>query len=233
MVKYPERVYAVMKRKKVEGEIKLFRSETKILLGGTPDKQLLGTAFMTNPGSYKMTHHLNWNEFYQGLGLVEEISGESGPDPTMRNLIKVIRETYQEADKPPPTGYVAIYNISTLVESDGAKVAQLHNQAKAVLGEEDASLLQERDCYDFDLFHELCRGSKFIVLGFLKNVFPDEQQRIIEWCRPFSHKLVYSNAINGHFHHPYRWPLIPGAMEQVKLRLREAIQAGGYEHVPS
>lgn len=234
MPKYPERVNAVMQRKNVEGETRLFRSETKILFGEEPDNEkLLGTVFMTNPGSFKMQHHDNWSEFSQGLGSVEEIQGKSDPDPTMRNLIRVIREAYQETKISLPSGYVAIYNISSLVESDGSKIARIHNQTRAVLGKDGESVLHEVDCYNLNRFHKKCRDSKFIILGFLKDVFNEQQCRIIDWCSQYDHKLVFAIDDSGHLHHPYRWPLIPGAMEEVKTRLKKAIQTGGNDNVPT
>lgn len=233
-MKYPENVHAIMKRKNIEGVTRLFRTETKIWFGeASGPERLLGTVFMTNPGSYKMMHHPNWFEFHQGLGSVEEIRGESGPDSTMRNLIRVIREAYQDTELPLQSGYVAIYNISTLVEPKGTNIARLHDKTKAVLGKEGAVLLREQACYDLDLFREKCEKSSFIILGFLKDVFPEEQRRIIDWCRSFDRKMAYAESKQGHYIHPYQWPLIPGALDQVKLRLRNAVQSGGSDRVPT
>ncbi len=215
MAKYPERIFAVIKSRSFNDQVRLFRYETRILFND--DTQLLGTVYMTNPGSFSLDKHPNWADLQKAK--IGEIQGYSSPDTTMQNLISVIRSAYQAAGIT-PSGYVAIYNISTLVESDGRKIEQLHSEAMNALSlAGESTLLQETACHQFDTLNKHCHDSKFVILGFLNNVFPEEIARIKTWTCKHANKLVYATDQEGNFIHPYRWRLLP----EVRLELHQKL----------
>jgi hypothetical protein len=85
---YPEKVTATIRRIKHVNGMKLVRTNTRIHFND--ENTVLGTVFMTNPGSYKMSKHKDWNLFIKGGGDTEFITGEDSPDATMRCLIGVV-----------------------------------------------------------------------------------------------------------------------------------------------
>jgi hypothetical protein len=204
---YPEKVTATIRRVKHGNGIVLVRTNTKIHFND--EDTVLGTAFMTNPGSYKMSKHKDWNIFINGMGDKDIITGEDSPDPTMQNLIEVVKKGYQAAGISKPRGYLSIYNISSLIEPDGKKIKNYHNEVVNLLevNKVNPSILCERQVYEQNDFQIQCESSTFIIMGFLNDEFRDEVQRLREWGKNHKRKLVYASDSHGNYTHPFRWRL--------------------------
>jgi hypothetical protein len=216
---YPEKVTATIRRVKHVDGMALVRMDTKIHFND--EDTLLGTAFMTNPGSYKMSNHKDWNLFIKGEGDTDLITGQDLPDTTMRNLIGVVRSAYQKAGISEPRGYLSIYNISSLIEPDGKKIKSYHNEVVNLLEATDVnpSILCEREVSEQDHFHKQCKNSSFIIMGFLNIVFKEEVHRLKEWGESHQQKVVFAADSRGNYTHPYRWLPNPHLKQQAIDRL--------------
>jgi hypothetical protein len=221
---YPEKVTATIRRiKHVDGMV-LVRTDTKIHFND--EDTLLGTAFMTNPGSYKMSNHKDWNLFIKGEGDTDLITGQDLPDTTMRNLIGVVRSAYQKAGISEPRGYLSIYNISSLIEPDGKKIKSYHNEVVNLLEATDVnpSILCEREVSEKDHFHNQCNSSSFIIMGFLKNAFKEDVQKLRGWGEEHKQKLVFAADKEGDYTHPFSWLPKPPLKQQAINRLVDVIR---------
>jgi hypothetical protein len=196
---YPEKVTATIRGIKLADGMVLVRTNTKIHFND--EDTLLGTAFMTNPGSYKMINHKDWNLFIKGKGDTDFITGEDLPDSTMQNLIGVVRSAYQLAGISKPRGYLSIYNISSLFEPDGKKIKSYHNEVVKLLEATgvNPSILCEREVREKDHFQNQCKSSSFIIMGFLNNVFNEEVHRLQEWGESHQQKVVFAADRQGNY----------------------------------
>ena len=94
--KYPEPVSAIMLRIKDQDEIIFIRQKTEIQFGSSDE--IIGAAFLTNPGSFEFKHSPGWNDFKEGKnGNWEDdrFHAVDFADLTMQNLIEVIRQGYK------------------------------------------------------------------------------------------------------------------------------------------
>lgn len=102
--RYPEQVYAAMRRIKFQTEIIKLRTDTRVLFSN--DDHLLGTVFMTNPSSYQLKNHDQWDCFVRGEGSEDLIDGTNAPDTTMQNIIEVIKISYEQVQGCKLKGYL-------------------------------------------------------------------------------------------------------------------------------
>ncbi|MFC5648601.1 hypothetical protein ACFPYJ_05565 [Paenibacillus solisilvae] len=220
---YTEQVTAQMTRINHGDKVMLLRTQTQIRLS-TSDR-LLGTVIMTNPGSYKMRNHPEWQTFSTGEGDRDVIQGIGPPDTTMQNLIKVVRKAYEPEY---PKGYLSVFNITALVEPDGEKIGGYHQEVMDHLQARDIdrSVLFEREVYDQEAFQQQCEASSFIMIGFLNGVFAEEVNRIRDWSTRYEHKLVYALDRRNQLVHPFCWRLNPAYRQQAVERLKEALLGG-------
>ncbi|MGQ7890620.1 hypothetical protein [Paenibacillus sp. WC2504] len=222
---YPEKVTATIRRIKHSTGVELLRTNTKIHLDD--EDTVLGTVFMTNPGSYKLSKHRDWNSFIKGEKDIDFITGEDSPDATMRSLIGVVRTAYESVGFSKPRGYISIYNISSLIEPDGKKIKIYHNEVVNLLIENgiSPSILCEQEVSEKDHFYNQCKNSSFIIMGFLKNSFMDDVQRLKGWGEGHKQKLVFAADKEGDYTHPFCWLPKPSLKLQAVNRLVDVIRA--------
>jgi hypothetical protein len=221
---YPEKVTATIRRIKHVNGMELVRTNTRIHFDD--EDTVLGTVFMTNPGSYKMTKHKDWNLFIKGGGDIDFITGEDSPDTTMRSLIGVVRTAHEIVGISKPSGYLSIYNISSLIEPDGNKIKNYHNEVVNILKANDLipSILHEREVSEKDHFHNQCNSSSFIIMGFLKNAFKEDVQKLRGWGEEHKQKLVFAADKEGDYTHPFSWLPKPPLKQQAINRLVDVIR---------
>ncbi|MCU6796840.1 hypothetical protein OB236_32415 [Paenibacillus sp. WQ 127069] len=217
--RYPEQVYATMRRIKHQTGIIKLRTDTRIIF--TDDDLLLGTVFMTNPGSYGLKSHDQWDCFIRGEGSEDIIDGTDAPDTTMQNIIEVVKKSCDQVQGYELKGYLSIYNITSVVEPDGEKIQNYH-QAIINLFEADGmdtSVLYESPVYREAHFHEQCENSSFVIMGFLNNILSEHVQRLNNWGNKHHNKLVFASDKQGYFAHPFRWRLDQSLKQQAVDRL--------------
>lgn len=221
---YPEKVTATIRRIKHVDGVALVRTDTKIHFND--EDTALGTVFMTNPGSYKMSKHRDWDLFIKGEGNIDFITGEDSPDATMRSLIGVVRTAYELVGISKPRGYLSIYNISSLIETDGNKINNYHNKVVNLLtaNEINPSILCEQEASEKDHFYNQCKNSSFIIMGFLKNAFKEDVQRLKGWGEEHKQKLVFAADKEGDYTHPFSWLPKPPLKQQAINRLVDVIR---------
>ncbi|WP_235958720.1 hypothetical protein [Paenibacillus silvestris] len=212
-----------MRRLKLEQRIVLLRTRTKIIF--SKDDVMLGTVIMTNPGSFKMGRHLQWDDFSKGKGNQDIIQGIGTPDTTMQNLIEVILKAFEPNY---PKGYLSVLNITALVEPDGEKIVSYHGKMLEELQRlgNDTSILYDSEVYHKDMFQQHCEYSPFIMMGFLNDIFHGEVLRIREWSKHYESKLVFALDKQGRLVHPFCWRLKPEYKEQAIKRLKAVLQNG-------
>ncbi|WP_099331464.1 hypothetical protein [Priestia aryabhattai] len=204
--KYPERITARMTRIIGQDEVFLIRQNTKIKFGSS--EAIIGTVFMTNPGSFDFKHTKGWADFKSGKGHSNVLEAEDYADLTTQNLIEVIREGYKHANLGYPDGIVQIFNISNVVQSKGEDVENSHKKVTILIEESDdheLSLIQELVTNNEQKFLEACMSSKFIIMGFVDNVFSENVSALINWSHVISHRLIVAIDKKKRFSHPRRW----------------------------
>ncbi|MDU0205835.1 hypothetical protein ACYEXS_34625 [Paenibacillus sp. MAH-36] len=221
---YSEKVTATIRRIKHSSGVELLRTNTKIHFND--EDAVLGTVFMTNPGSYKMSKHADWNSFIKGEKDIEFITGEDSPDATMRSLIGVVRTAYELVGISKPRGYLPIYNISSLIEPDGSRIKNYHNEVVNLLNTNDInpSILCEQEVSEKDHFYNQCKNSSFIIMGFLKNSFKEDVQRLKGWGEEHKQKLVFAADKEGDYTHPFCWLPKPPLKLQAINRLVDVLR---------
>lgn len=222
--KYPERIAARMTRIINQDEVLLIRQNTKINFGSS--NAIIGTVFMTNPGSFDFKHTKGWAEFKSGNGLLNVLETEDFADLTMQNLIEVIREGYKNANLGSPDGIVQVFNISNVVQSKGEKAEDYYKKVRVLLEKSDeygVSLIQEPVTNNKQIFLETCMSSKFIIMGFVDNVFSEKVSNLISWSHVISEKLIVATDKKKRFSHPRRWRTERHLKEQAIGRMSEVL----------
>ncbi|MEI5873897.1 hypothetical protein [Bacillus paranthracis] len=204
--KYPERIAARITRIINQDEVLLIRQNTKIQFGSSG--VIIGTVFMTNPGSFDFKHTRGWADFKSGNGLLNVLETEDYADLTMQNLIEVIREGYKNADRGAPDGIVQIFNISNIVQKKGEKAEEYHKKVKELIEKSnvvDLSLLHDPATINEQAFIEACMSSNFIIMGFVDNVFSENTSDLINWSHVITDRLIVAIDEKERFSHPRRW----------------------------
>lgn len=203
--KYPEKVSARMIRIIEQGEVYLIRHSTFIQFGTS--SSLIGTVFMTNPGSFDFKNSSGWEDFKNGKGDVNIFSGEDYPDLTMQNIIEVVRESYKAANLGAPDGVVQIINLTNVVQSKKDKVEDYYQKVKRLINERglDQALLTDVTTTDQQAFLDTCEKSKFVIMGFADKVFSEKVLTMKHWSHLVSNKLVVALDKKNRFSHPRRW----------------------------
>lgn len=210
MAKYEQPVYAEITRvyDKKLNVYHLLRNDTKIIFGN--GNKLLGTVIMSNPGSFDFKYDPNWAGFINGEGTEKIFKSKMGrPDSTMINIIKAIETAYDEKGSVVPDGYIRIYNISSVRCAQGKKALEAHNRVKEILPQNgvDISILQDSTIYNETSFNELCKQSRFVIMGFIKNFLMDEAEMLIQNINNYSkNKMIAAYSDNNSIlYHPACW----------------------------
>ncbi|MEW4328505.1 hypothetical protein Q0N12_17795 [Rossellomorea marisflavi] len=204
MRKYTQIVTARMTRMKIENDLYFFRQRTHIRFGTS--ESVIGIVFMTNPGSFEFKQTSGWNDFKSGLGNQEFMEAESYADVTMQNIIEVINQGFRQSTMHEPDGIVKIFNISNLVQTDSKKVSTAHTKLRLYLGEERImDMLEDPVVHSKIGFHEECNQAMFLMMGFVRNVFPEHINRLVKWAEPYEDKLIVALDNKKHPSHPRRW----------------------------
>lgn len=204
--KYSERITARMTRIIDPDEVLLIRQNTKIKFGSSD--AIIGTVFMTNPGSFDFKHTEGWADFKSGKGLLNVLETEGYADLTMQNLIEVVREGYKQANLGSPDGIVQIFNISNIVQKKGEKAEEYHKKVKDVIEKSnsvDLSLLHDPATINEQAFLEACMSSNFIIMGFVDNVFSENVSDLKSWSQVIADRLIVAIDEKKRFSHPRRW----------------------------
>jgi hypothetical protein len=223
--KFPEPVSATMLRMKDNDEIIFIRQKTEIQFGSS--NEIIGSAFLTNPGSFEFKHAPGWKEFKGGLDGDwdgDRFDAVDYADLTMRNIIKVIREGYFKAGLGAPNGKLKIYNLSNIVQPKGEAAEEYHNKAYRFIELHPArniSELIEPVITKKEVFLEECRSRRFVIMGFVDGVFKKEYNQIIEWAKSLSN-VVTSVDKKGRYSHPRRWQT-EGYLNEAAIQKMEQI----------
>ncbi|RBP04954.1 hypothetical protein [Rossellomorea aquimaris] len=204
--KYPERIAARMTRIINQDEVLLIRQNTKIKFGSSD--AIIGTVFMTNPGSFDFKHTKGWADFKSGKGLLNVLETEDYADLTMQNLIEVIREGYKHANLGSPDGIVQIFNISNVVQSKGEEAEDYHKKVRVIIEKSDVqklALIQDIVAVTEQEFLKACVSSRFVIMGFVNNVFTENVSNLIKWSRALEDRLVVAKDEKSRYSHPRRW----------------------------
>lgn len=212
--KYPQEVSAEMQRFRDSngkfyldrnGKCYMTRNKTKIKLGDS-DK-LIGSIIMTNPGSYGLNKIDGWNGFVEGKGSEEKIEGIGSPDLTMQNILGVIEETFNKANKPLPDGYLDVFNISSVVCPKGGKAVEYHSKMGSIIRSQGLSreILTNPIVINENEFNNICARSQFVIIGFVKGIFETYVGDIVNWSKKYPDKIIYSLDDSGWYSHPRRW----------------------------
>lgn len=209
---YPEPVSAVIHRMEDgAGNYYFVRNQTKIIFGS--GKDLIGAVVMTNPGSFDFKHDKDWSAFFTGQTIYDRFESDKGrPDPAMQNIIQVIRVAYLKAKKPIPEGYVSIYNISSVKCPKGKEAAKYHEKVEKVMQKNNMNLALLKDLVVHDKveFINTCNNSLFIIIGFLKDVFLNETNNILNWIGTITvPKIVQAKKGTNWPYHPIMWKKWP------------------------
>lgn len=186
----------------------LLRNNTKIVFG--KGKELLGTVFMSNPGSFEFKYDASWEIFKNGGGVSDVFKSTLGtPDPTMINIIKAIEKAYDEKGKSVPDGYVRIYNLSSVRCPKGEEALVVHNRVNEILNKDgkEISVLKDQIVYDKDRFKDICSQSPFIIMGFMQNFLTEEAERLLKWIDNSSKnkKVIAHSNTRKYPYHPIVW----------------------------
>lgn len=202
-----DRVSAVVTRlEDGQGSYCFLRNNTRIMMG--KGDKILGSAVMTNPGSFGFKDLYGWEGFLKGEGPdIFEGTG-SKPDPTMRCITMVVREAYQRAGLDEPDGYINIYNISSVRCSNGKKALECHEKARKIMEENGLNirLLNDPAANTEEGFKMMCSSSPFVIIGFLRGKFIKNVYDIKRWINDNSIKnIAYASDRNLWPSHPFTW----------------------------
>ncbi|PQP82657.1 hypothetical protein C0Q44_14680 [Paenibacillus sp. PCH8] len=218
---YPERVTASMFRMYHDDEALLVRHNTSIHFGES-DKQL-GMVIMTNPGSFELRNTPDWVSFKAGTSQSNTFEVNDYADLTMRNIIKMIRCSYDNG--PIPNGVLRVYNLSNIRQPAGLKAELYHNRAKQVISSDDINLPEDPITHSENSFLQECNNSRFVIMGFVDKVFEDKMSRVIQWSEAIKERRVSAVDGKGRFSHPRRWITEPLLMDKAIESLKSAIKA--------
>jgi len=174
------------------------------------NKELMGTVIMTNPGSFHFERSVEWHELPDSNGMLSSTISSGSPDVTMQNIIHVILKGYELAGLDSPNGVVHIRNLSTIREPKAKKVTAAHTAIKEIMLQHhlDISLLEDPTCRTKEGLDQLVQDSRFIILGFVKNMFTEEIMNIMKWKNQYSSKFVCSPLNHSNWcSHPFIWKI--------------------------
>ncbi|TWH52014.1 hypothetical protein [Sporomusa sp. KB1] len=211
--KYPQRILSSMTRFKDaigrfyrdgNKQCYLVRNNTKIYFGEA--EKLLGTVIMTNPGSYGLDEIPGWSRFKSGYGEVEAIEGFGYADQTMQNIIWAIKDAFKLMNMCVPSGYIRVHNLSSVVCPNRESAEDYHQYVRQIINRNkaDDNLLEEFATKNFAEFIKICNNSPFVILGFVKNIFSDKANDLLNWSSSCSNVLISSDN-SGWPSHPRRW----------------------------
>jgi hypothetical protein len=222
--KYTQKVYAVINRiknnsggyiKDDNGNCILFRTNTKVYFGDTLNEQLLGVVIMTNPGSYKLSNHKDWDSLQKGLGDFDSIDGFGSPDLSMQNIIEVIQKSYETSKQPIPNGYVRILNLSSIICPDGEKAQAYCDSAIQILNLQKSCLtFEEHEISNNISLENYCKDAPFVIIGLLREAFNSKATDIIRWTEHYPNKAFALDSKNW-YSHPRRWRTDKNLKQQV------------------
>lgn len=201
----------------------LIRQNTKIQLGTT--NKPIASVFMTNPGSFEFKNNPNWEEFKNGPANLVSFYGEDYPDLTMQMVIDVIRQSYATL-RIKPNGVIHIYNISNVVQPSGEQAESYHVRAKKLVRDfgVDSDILEEPVVYCKERFFEICGQSRFVMMGFVRDVFEDQVKRLVDWSKEIKNRVVAVDK-KGYVSHPRRWRTEPYLKQQAIDNILKVLSA--------
>lgn len=203
----------------------LVRNKTKIYFGEC--KNILGTVIMTNPGSYGLGKIDGWEKFKRGEGEGSALLGSGYADLTMQNIILVVNEAFEEAGKK-PDGYLAVYNISSVVCPKGKKADSYHAVLSDIVDKNrlGRELLVDPVVKDQEKFMQVFEESPFVMMGFVKGAFNSKVYDLLRWAEKFQNKII-SYDESGWPSHPRRWRTEVDLRIKAKQKLMQVIDSGG------
>jgi len=229
--KFPQHVFAEMTRFSDQSgrwyldeksDCFLVRNKTRIVF--SQSDHLIGTVIMTNPGSYGLNEVEGWEEFRSGKGEIQQLTGYGYPDPTMRNIIKVVQEAFKCCGKLIPEGFIDILNISNAVCPKGQNAVEYHNELNLLLKRHNYNnhLLESREVHEnlsvtFD-------KSPFVILGFVQKSFDHKVNDILKSSIEYSSKIVIAQDRKNWPSHPRRWGIEKDLAEKAISNLAQVIE---------
>ncbi len=164
----------------------LVRNKTKIHFGRA--QNLICTVIMTNPGSYGLDMVRGWDDFQYGKGDSHLLQGIGFPDPTMRNIIWAIQSAYDLAQKELPTGYLDVFNLSSVVCPKGENASNYHEYVSQVLSANNISedILVGTNISTEDGIRSVFEKSPFIITGFLRDTFKDKVHNLLSTSNKYN-----------------------------------------------
>lgn len=227
------KVFAKIIKLNVEGQTYFLRENAEIQFGTS--SEWLGSTVMTNPGSFQFSNHVEWQPVPNSQGKLSFAESTGSPDPTMNNIITVVKESYQRAGFGSPSGIVRIRNLSTIREANSRLVPQLHETVKEILKQQGLdhhlSLLEDPFCRTEEGFHHLVQESPFVIMGFVKKLFVNEVTNLTRWAQErdnlrlsFASPFVCAPLDGGKWcSHPYTWNIRHNLREQAIQRLTQRL----------
>lgn len=89
----------------------------------------------------------------------------------------------------------------------------------------DLSVLYESPVSQESQFHEQCKKSSFVMMGFLNGVLSEHVQRLNSWGNKHQNKLVFALDKQGYYAHPFRWRLNQSFKKQTIDRLVSILES--------
>lgn len=194
------------------GENLLVRESAYVQFGTSEDT--LGMVIMTNPGSFQLNGANGW------------VSG--APDPTMRSVIRVIKEAYQ-ANGLEPEGRLHIHNLSNIAEPDHTRAKTKHQLLADLIATKVVSgiILEDPVVHSEADFERACAQAQFVMMGFVKSLFQSKYERLIRLAHSkpsIAARLIFAEDNTGHRTHPYTWLLKPELRVQAVTRLTSLLR---------
>ncbi|MDR7316048.1 hypothetical protein [Brevibacillus nitrificans] len=185
---------------------------------------------MSNPGSFK-ARSTEWLDFSNGKPGSDTFIIEDYPDPTMQNVIEVIRAAYTRNRLGSPDGVVSIYNLSNIVESKGEKAEERHENAMKIIREKNLqiSILEDPTVFNIEKLIHCCDQANFMIVGFLKYAFLDKVAHVQQYMEnpSISNKLVVAVDKDNFYAHPVRWRREKHLMDAAISELSEVLSKRG------